>query len=269
MAGPITSIKDARVAEARKLGSAAGRRAVGKCRVEGHEAIAWALDSRATIEHVFSLAHRADDPLAATLAGRGIPLLETSDGVLKKITDTTYAIPLVGVARLPPEPGEDTPMGELVLVLDGVQDHGNLGTLVRTASAFGISDIVSTSQDVDLYYKKTIMASRGRVLDARVWRHGSGREAIRALRGRGFRILATSPHADELQSAVELPPQPLAVVVGNETDGIADETLALSDQVVRIPMSGEVESLNVGVAAGISLYELKGKLERSLARALR
>jgi TrmH family RNA methyltransferase len=141
-----------------------------------------------------------------------------------------------------------------------VQDHGNLGTIIRTASAFGIRDVVATAPGLDIYFKKIVSASRGKSFETQVYAFPSASAALDALKERGYQIVATSPHAREIQSMAALKPQPIALVVGNETEGIADEIMQKADVVVQIPMSGLVESLNVGVATGISLYELKYRM---------
>ncbi|GHO94752.1 hypothetical protein KSF_048000 [Reticulibacter mediterranei] len=258
--GQITSIKDPRVAEARELTAASARTRLHKCLLEGSESIVWAIEARLPIEHVFYSASHEHDPVLSQLHQHGIPSYLVSDGILKKISDTSYLVPLLGVARISQALTEPETMGDFVVVLDRVQDHGNIGTIVRTASAFGIRDIVSTTSSLDLFYKKIISASRGRVFETRVQRFQSGGEAIAALKQRGYQVIATSPYARDIQAMAPLQARPVALVVGNETEGIADDIVRNADIVVQIPMSGQVESLNVGVATGISLYELKFRM---------
>jgi TrmH family RNA methyltransferase len=179
---------------------------------------------------------------------------------LKKISDTRYLIPFIGMGRLKENHESQDPLNNFVIVLDDVRDHGNIGTIIRTARAFGIRDIITTRQDVDLWYKKIIEASRGKIFDICLKRFRSPQETISFLQKQGFQVIATSPHAPLLQPAAQLQPKPIALVVGNETTGVSDEILQTADLVVQIPMSKQVESLNVGVATGISVYEFKLKL---------
>ncbi len=253
MTDTISSIKDPRVIEARHLTTAAGRRAAGKCLLEGDQAIEWAINAGIQIEHVFF----RQGANIANLAELGIPCLPTSEGVLKKITGTKYLIPVIGVAALPLP---TLPPDNLVIVLDGVVDHGNIGTIIRTARAFGIRDILTTSPDDDFYYRKVITASRGSIFQVRIDHFDSAVAALDHLKQAGYQIVATSPHAPQLQSGLKLAPKPVALIVGNETSGVSDAVLDQADIVVQIPMSGPVESLNVGVATGISVYEIKLKL---------
>ncbi len=255
----ITSIKEPLIVEARELSAAAGRAHSGKCLLEGAEILGWALDAAVALERVFCVPAFKDAALLARLEAVGCPVFSVSEGIQKKITDTNYVVPIVGVARMPAEPGPEDGLGDFALVLDGVRDFGNIGTIVRTARAFGVRDLISTSRPFDLYYRKTIEASRGTVFGMKVRRCDSPLETVAFLKQRGFQVVATSSHAPLVQNAVQLQPRPVALVVGNETQGISDELLQAADWVVQIPMSGPVESLNVGVATGISLYEFKFK----------
>ncbi len=256
----ITSIKDPRVSEARELTSASGRARQGKCLLEGVESIQWAIETRLPIEYIFYKKGQPHDTLHTQLSERAIPCYATTEGILKKISDTSYLVPYIGVARVPAELPEAVPMGDFVVVLDNVQDHGNIGTIIRTASAFGIRDIALTNTNLDIYYKKIVSASRGRSFEVRLKRFRTGAEAVTALKRQGYQVVATSPYAKDVQSLVPLQAKPVALVVGNETSGIAADIVSNADIVVQIPMSGQIESLNVGVATGISLYELKFRM---------
>lgn len=256
----IISIKDIRVLEARTLSSISGRRQAQKCLLEDAQIITWALESGVPIEGVFFHEKLTEHPLLVQLQEHQIACYAVSDGILKKISDTRYLIPLLGVASLPGDLDDQSRLHDFVVVLDNVRDFGNIGTIIRTARAFGLRDLLATTPDLDLWYRKTIEASRGNVFDVRLKRLASAAETVTFLKQRGFQIVATSPYAPQLQSTVRLQPKPIALVVGNETDGISDTFLKHADVVVQIPMSTQVESLNVGVAAGISVYELKLKL---------
>ncbi|MDY0092949.1 MAG: RNA methyltransferase [Candidatus Vecturithrix sp.] len=256
----ITSIKDARVLEARTLSSISGRRQAQKCLLEDAQIITWALEAGVPIERVFFHEKLTEHPLLSQLQEHQIACYAVSDGILKKISDTRYLIPLLGVAPLPGDLDDQSRLHDFVLVLDDVRDFGNIGTIIRTARAFGLRDLLATTPDFDRWHRKTIEASRGQVFDVCLKRFTSAAEAITFLQQRGFQIVATSPYAPQLQSTVRLKPKPIALVVGNETDGISDTFLKHADVVVQIPMSTQVESLNVGVATGISVYELKLKL---------
>lgn len=109
-----------------------------------------------------------------------------SEGILKKISDTSYLVPLIGVARLPAVGEGLEQAGDFVLVLDRIQDHGNLGTIIRTASAFGIRTLLSTTPDLDIYYKKVVSASRGKTFEVRLSKFFSAIEALAVLKQCGY-----------------------------------------------------------------------------------
>ncbi|MBN2357071.1 RNA methyltransferase [candidate division KSB1 bacterium] len=257
---PITSIKDPIIIAARALSTLAGRREQNKCLLEGAEAINWALEAGLSIEHVLLYDREIDRALLEALDAQQIPMYTVSSGILKKVTNSSYLIPAAGIVQLPSVDRESAPLGDFVLLLDNVQDHGNIGTIVRTARGFGVRDILLSGDECDLYYRRAIKASRGKVFKVRALRFESGPMAVDYLKERNYQVVAASPHAPAVQSLIRLEKKPLALVVGNETEGVSQEILDRADLVVRIPMSDRVESLNVGVATGISLYELKYKL---------
>jgi len=252
----ITSIKDDLVLQARELSTAAGRRKWRKCLLEGEEIIRWAMQAGMRVEHVFYNAKVTEHNLLTSLSKQEIMCYAVSEGILKKISDTSYVIPFLGVAELIQR---DEQGGEFGILLDGVRDYGNIGTIIRTAKAFGINEIFSTSPELDLFYRKTIEASRGTVFSVRLKHFTSAADAVSKLKNAGFQIVATSPHGKSIQASTKLQNKPLVLVVGNESEGVCDTVLQNADLVVQIPMSSQVESLNVGVATGISLYEFKLK----------
>src|SRR5215472_13961019 len=178
----ITSIKDARIVEARELTTLAGRARFQKMQLEGEESIQWALEAHLLVEHVFYSANRCRSVFLEALQAGGIACYAVSDGILKKISDTSYLVPVIGIARLPSASGRSFPEGDFVLVLDRVQDHGNLGTIIRTASAFGIRELISTTPSLDLYFKKVVSASRGKAFEAHLHVFSSAHAAIDALK---------------------------------------------------------------------------------------
>lgn len=252
----ILSIKEDAVVEARSLQNAKGRLAAGRFLIEGEEQILWALENQCHLHSVFVHDKQQSHPMVGKLMQQGIALFFASDGILKKISDTSYLVPFIGVASVPKT---DFPKDDLVIVLDGVQDFGNIGTIVRTAEAFGIREFIATKEDFDWFYKKAIDASRGKIFASHLNRCHSGKEAISKLKERGYQIAVTTIRDSVIQSFVQVEDRPIAIVFGNETAGVSPEVEKEADLRIQIPMSGSVESLNVGVAAGISLYELKIK----------
>ena len=254
----INSIKDPRVVFARELTTSKGRLKSEFCLLEGKEQIRWAISHNCLIQHIFVHDKAKSDDFIKKLEANSIQYFFVSEGILKKITDTAYLVPFVGVIsikHLMQEPTQD-----FLIVLDNLQDQGNIGTIIRTATAFKINDIILTNQDSDIFFKKTIDASRGTIFDVHLKKYSSGIEAVKNLQKKGYQVIATSPHANKIQSLIKLDKKPVALIVGNETSGSSDNVLNAADIIVQIPMHNAVESLNVSIAASISIYELQIKL---------
>jgi TrmH family RNA methyltransferase len=254
----IDSIKDERVAAARALGTRAGRLSAGRCLVEGASLIRQMLAAGASLDYVLHAEGETD--LRAELLAAGVPAHAAREGVLRKVTGSAKPVSWLAVAVLPPEVGSLEPYGDFAVVCDKVADPGNLGTIVRTARALGVRDIVLTDELTDLGSRRVLDASRGAVVGARVRRFADPLRAVKALQDAGFEVVVTSPRGTHLQSLAPLRGGKMALVVGNETDGVDGATAAAADLMVQIPMAGAVESLNVGVATGISIYELRMRM---------
>jgi len=248
----ITSIKHEKIIFARGLQQQKERLKSRCFLVLGFEALHWVKSSPCQIE--YCLVHDKLEPQELKLPK--VPLYSCSEGILKKVTGTNYLVPVVAVVSLP----NRAVAGDLKVVFDGVQDFGNIGTIVRTAAAFGIHDLVSTVPDFDLFHRKTVDASRGTVFSAHCKNFEGPKEAIDSLKKAGYQVVVTALEGSQLQSLVKLEKKPVAIVFGNETSGVSQEVLESADLCIQIPMATELDSLNVGVAAGISLYELKLKM---------
>lgn len=261
----IVSLKDERIQLARSLNSQKGRIEKGKFLIEGTEAIDWAIDSEIVLD--FILISNKQCHLYEKYYNQDV--YKVSEGLLKKTTDTNYVVPIIAVGNKKMQ-NVNT---DFCVVLDNLNDFGNIGTIVRTSHAFGIQTVLSTKADFDLFHKKTVDASRGRVFNTTFKTFKSAMETIKYLKSRNYQIVTTSPRGAQLQSMVKLTDQPVALVVGNETSGVSHVFMDYADIIVQIPMHNEVESLNVGVATGISIYELKlkrilGMIEKSIKSTL-
>jgi len=140
-----------------------------------------------------------------------------------------------------------------VVVLAGVQDPGNLGTILRSAEAFGADGVVSLPGTVSAWNQKAVRASAGSVFRIPLIEMDAD-EAMENLREAGVKILATTGHMGDPADLVDLA-GPVALLIGNEGNGIPANIARLADGVVTIPCPGPVESLNAAVATSILLYE--------------
>ena len=145
-------------------------------------------------------------------------------------------------------------LGNKVLILDDIQDPGNLGTIVRSSVAFNIDTIVLSEHTVDLYNSKVVRACQGMNFHINIIRRELI-EFIKNLKG-NYQILATNlSGGKDIKNGLEKN-EKLCIIMGNEGNGVRPEILALSDEYIYIKMSSLCESLNVGVATSIILYEL-------------
>ena len=184
---------------------------------------------------------------------KGVESFLVNEGVMKKLTTSKNPEGIVALCKKK-QPRED--QGNAILYLDELQDPGNVGTLLRTALAFGYPDVVLSKGTASAYSSKTLSSSQGAIFSLNVQESKkSPEEDIEVLKKEGYWILAT-----DLQSSLPLKdlsvPSRFVLVLGNEGKGVNPKILSLSDARVRIEMSG-IDSLNVGVAGGILLYELR------------
>lgn len=145
-------------------------------------------------------------------------------------------------------------LGGLIVFCAGVQDPGNLGTIIRTADAVGASGIIISKGTVDLYNSKVIRSSMGSIFHLPIVQVDDVAETVKTLKGKKVKVIAADIDGEKDYFLVEYK-KPTAILVGNEGAGLDDEVVKLADEVVRIPMPGRAESLNVGVSTAVVLYE--------------
>lgn len=141
------------------------------------------------------------------------------------------------------------------VLLDRVQDPGNMGTIIRTAEALGSNGIIVSEGCVDVYNSKTVRSTMGAILDIPIIYCESIEKAILELKTAKIRVISSSLETENQIYDLNLK-KDIALVVGNEANGISAKVTELSDELAKIPMKGKAESLNAGVASGIFMYEV-------------
>ena len=198
--------------------------------------------------------------IEAASSARGFELAGVTDSELATAAQTDSPQGVIAIAEQPERSFEQIDTARLVLLLDGVQDPGNVGTILRTAQAFGIAATVALPGTVDLWNPKVVRSAMGALFSHHAF-HASARDTIAFLRDRSVPIWATSASAEPIGAQIgqqRLRPgggSAIAIVVGNEGSGVSQELVNASSRTVAIPVRG-VESLNVAVATGILLYAL-------------
>lgn len=142
---------------------------------------------------------------------------------------------------------------EYILALDGLQDPGNMGTIIRTADSANIKQIIVSKSTVDCYSSKVIRSTMGAIFRVNVIEVENLVETLNTLKNKGFDIISTS--LDTNNSIYNITYKKSVVVIGNEANGVTKEVQEISNKKVKIPMLGKTESLNASVAAGIMIYE--------------
>lgn len=197
--------------------------------------------------------HLIKEALKKQMVVSTIGLNETYDytvnpEILKKLSSQKSGAKEIAVVKKIEEKKVE---GDKILILDNIQDPGNLGTIIRSAVAFNISTIILSDDCVDLYNDKVIRSSEGMIFNINIVRKKLI-EIIPKLKENGYTIYATTVNGKgyfENDSKI-------ALVIGNEGNGIKEDILNLCDKNITIKMNKECESLNAGVAASILMYEL-------------
>jgi len=223
----------------------------GHIAVEGEHLIAEALNSgvRSGVLYV-SQSAALPSALRRALTG-GVEVIALSDEVFCRAaaTETPQGIALLFT---PPTPAA-RPGPALLLVAAGVQDPGNLGTLIRSAEAFGATAVLSTPGTVSPWNQKVIRASAGSIFRMPVQLAQTMRQ-LDALKHNGIEIFAAVAEGGIAPQAAPLA-SPCAILIGNEGAGLPTELLDLADARITIPTPGNVESLNAAIAGSLLLYE--------------
>ena len=229
--------------------------------LEGPRIVADALRRGATFDAIFlgPNARTAFRDLLERAAVDDVPVFELKEGVLEKLGSTRTPQPVIAVATIPPRPTIASLTGEgPVIVAVGVSDPGNLGTLLRSAEASGCAGVVCCGESVDVYNPKVVRASAGAVFGVPIVAPRPGvvndpLEALEELRAVGRKLYGAAA-GGRPASSVDLT-EPVALVLGNEAHGLADEIVARVDGVISIPMAGAAESLNVAMAGTVLAFE--------------
>lgn len=250
----IESRHNDRIREAKKLTQKKYRDRQGLLLVEGVRLVEEALAAN-LLEQLFFSHHVLSSPRGESLVNaahaRGLEVCECSEGALAELTDTVNSQGVVAVAR---KPSWDAPAEGVLVISDEIQDPGNLGTLLRTAAAAGAVGLYVVKGSVDPYSPKVLRASMGAVFHLPHWIVERD-ELVARLRASGTSIVVAD--LDDAQNFWEVAyPRSSAVVIGNEARGVHPSFRESADLVVRIPLVGQVESLNASVAAGVLLYEI-------------
>ena len=248
---PVNRLTRARLGQLRKLKTAAGRREQRAFLIDGEKLVRDALDARAPILDILTL-----DP--AKWADRHPSVVSISRADADRLSDTRtpqgdfalvedYLLPSDAIAR-----SLATDPTWLAVALDGVQDPGNVGAIIRSAAAFGVALVLIGTGSADPTHPRVTRAATGAWFQVPIARSPNLTADLATFRDHGVQVIAADPAGGPL--AAISPDTPKVCVLGNEGAGLSSELEPLVDLRVAVPIASTVESLNVAVAAGIILH---------------
>jgi TrmH family RNA methyltransferase len=262
MADVITSSANPVVKRVRLLADRKHRRRESAFVVQGIQPVWQAVEAGADIEVLIVapelLRHPGASAMVAATQAAGGRVARLSAEVFARIADRDGPSGLAAIVRSAPLALPDLATGadSLIAALHEAGNPGNVGTIIRTASAAGASGVILIGPSADPYDPAAVKASMGALFSVPVATAGSPAEFTDWAAARGLAVAAASGRAATSCWEAGLRP-PLVLLLGSEGAGLPDDLLAAADQRVRIPMTGTAESLNLAVAAGILLYEVR------------
>ena len=250
-----------RIKAATRLAKRAFRERDQRFLAEGPQAVREAVDRPGTVLELFVTREAADRHADIVAAARavGIAPVYVSGEVMAALCQTVTPQGMVAVCTLTASLLSTllASRPQLVAVLAHARDPGNVGTVIRAADAAGADGVLMTGDSVDPYNGKSVRASAGSLFHLPICLGHDVATDLPALRDAGIRVLAADGHATiDLDDATDsgLLAGPTAWVFGNEAWGLPEATRALADEVVRVPIHGRAESLNLATAAAVCLY---------------
>ena len=237
MAEFITSKDNKRIKELVKLGM---RPSPDRFVIEGYHAIEVAFTSH-HLKEVYCL----EDPHLPN-----IPTYVVNEAILKKVSKANTFEKIIGVASIETK----KEYGNRVLILDRLQDPGNIGTLLRTAASFGFEDVVFLKGTCSPFNYKAVASCEGALFHANL-HFESGIDCIQSLKQQGFHIFGSALRNAKPLENCSLKHEKIGLILGNEGQGMSEELLSITDENIKISMQ-TMESLNVGIAGGILMHAI-------------
>ena len=268
-AGAITSTRNRRIVEARKLEQRKHRSRQGRFLVEGLQLLHMALDAGARPIEAFYCESQFAGTQAAVLLDRfrqtGADLLAVSEPVMQTLSQRTAPQGIVATFALFQTALEELQLTgqELIVVLDRLQDPGNMGTLIRTADAVGAAAVIVIEPCVDVFDLKTVRGSMGSLFNVPLILTADVAKLFGHLEGAELRPVGADASQGEAWGQ-GLWRGGVALVLGNEARGLSEDVRAHIEHWARLPIVGKAESLNVAVAGGVLMYSwLRGNMQPS------
>ena len=251
----ITSVRNPAVLAARALQTREGREQAGLFLCDGEHMVGEALQSATQAVRALFVDEARADAYARLIALTGkAEVYLAPEHVLAAVSQVRTPQGIAATVALP-RPADPEAPGNRTVLLENVQDPGNVGTILRTADAAGFDACLLSPGCADPFSPKALRATMGSVFRVPVAAVKSAEETARALADKGYAVIASVLNGEDFYQRERLPDR-VCLIVGNEGAGVTPGTAAAATHRYRLPMRGGAESLNAAVAAGVFLYEI-------------
>ncbi len=249
----IESVKNAKIKSVKKLHTRKGREKLGSFLIEGEHLVEEAIEANVIINEIF-VEESFQIPKKWELTN--IPIYLVPDKVMKEVSETETPQGVAAVCELLGRKPLTVQEDGKYLLIDQVQDPGNLGTIIRTADSAGLSGVILGAGTVDVYNSKVIRSTQGSLFHLPVVKADLV-EWVEKLQKDNIPIYGTALNENAKVYNRVPAQQSFALIVGNEGSGLSEQLLKLTTDNLYIPIYGKAESLNVSIATGILLYHLR------------
>ena len=257
----ISSKDNEKVKYTKSLLKTKNRNKENKFIIEGYRILTLAIECNANLNYVFINEdfEKKQEHLEfiKILEDKNIKIYKTTNKIFNELVDTENTQGILAVVGFENRNIDDNieDSHKFILILDRIQDPGNMGTIIRTADAAGVDAIIALKGCVDIYNPKVIRSTMGSIFDMNVI-HATQEETLRILKLKKFDIVSSYLDTNNYYNTIEYNYK-TALVIGNEANGINDELVSKSDVLVKIPIYGKAESLNAAISSAILMYEIK------------
>ncbi|HOZ54822.1 MAG TPA: RNA methyltransferase [Clostridia bacterium] len=250
----ITSKDNEYIKEIKKLQEKKYRDLYKKFIVEGNRIIEDAIKENANIETIViceDCVKNLDKKLMYEIAKYNC--LYVSEKVFNSLTDVTNPQGILAVVSINRNKNKIEYLDDIIVVLDGIQDPGNLGTILRTVDSADLKQIIVSENTADCYNPKVVRSTMGGIFRVNVIKSDNLVKDLLEIKKQGFDVVVSSLDAEK--SVYDIKFSKKVIVIGNEANGVSKDIMEIADIKAKIPMLGKTESLNASVAAGIFIYE--------------
>lgn len=250
----IESNKNDWIKQIKKLEKKKYRDLENRYLIEGEHLVEEALINNAPLKFLLITESSQNDYQELVKLVSDEQLVQVTEDIIKHLSSLPSPQPIMAIIKKETETKKETPTNHLLL-LDNVQDPGNVGTMIRTADAAGFNGVILGEGTADIYSTKVLRSMQGSNFHINL-REENLVETIKILKEQGYKIYATELNEEAISFKDIEKSERIAIIMGNEGQGVSKELIELADNPVFIPMLGNSESLNVAVAAGIVMFSI-------------